>query len=164
MQKWIFILAFCLLAAACGQQQEKVSVPPLKIDLPVSYKSDTVAYNFISSETETWNTFGKQVRSMHKQGEKYRKQDFEKLSPRKELALVTLDYEYALLWTGIDQHVALMLELWQQAMGKASDQGQDKLIEAQHLFLAYYADLEKAYGKDLKLDKNPITLDKGLFE
>ena len=164
MQKWIFILGFCLLATACGQQQETPSVAPLKIDLPVSYRSDTVAYNFISRQTETWNAFGKQVRSMHKRGENFRKKDFEKLSPRQELALVTLDYEYALLWTGIDQHVALMLEHWQQAMGKASSQGQGKLAETQRLFMAYYTDLERAYGKDLKLDKNPITLDKGLFE
>jgi|GEM_PF-4460946 hypothetical protein len=156
MQKWIFIIGLCLCVAACKQSQTNIPViNPLKIDLPASYKSDTAAYHFIKKQTEAWSDYGKKVVSMYRQGEKFRKKDFDKLSPKEELALVTLDYEYALLWSTIDQHVSGMLLSWQAAMKNATPQGQGKLIETQRLFVAYYTDLSAVYGTDLKLDRKP---------
>jgi len=158
MQKWIFTIALCLCVVACKQEQTNAPiVAPLKIDLPVSYKSDTVAYNFIKRQAEQWSGYGKNVARMYKQGEKFKKKNFDQLSPRQELALVKLDYEYALLWTAIDQHVSLMLRQLQEAVSKATPQGQGKLKETQYLFMAYYTDLSGAYGKDLGLDKKPYV-------
>ena len=145
-----------LLVVSCGEQTPKVK--PLAIDLPASYKSDTAAYRFIMKQVEVWNTFGKEVEKMYRQGEKWKKREFNSLSERELYNLVKLDFDYAALWV-IQDHLIdnLMLEA-ESAMRSASEQGQAKIIETQKVAVDYYALLIKTFGKDLKLDQDPYVL------
>jgi len=157
IKKSIYLLLAVILLAACKNNRE--GVKPLAIDLPVSYKTDTVAYNFISKEIKAWNEFGQKVEKMYGQAEKFRKKDFDKLSARQEYNLVKLDYEYAVLWVAIDLYVDQMVIRYEDALTKATPQGAGKMVEAQLLIMNYYQSLAAAYEKDLKLDQKAIVVE-----
>jgi len=116
------------------------------------------------NQIDNWNSFGKKVESMHRKGEKFRKKDFYSLSQRALYDLVKLDYEYAALWAVQDIYInGLILEA-ESAMRSASEQGKAKILETQKLVSAYYFQLASHFGKDLKLDKEPITLSDSLYQ
>jgi hypothetical protein len=155
MRKTIFLL-MALLAAACVGQQYKV--PPIKVDLPASYKSDTAAYRFITTHTAAWNVYGARIDSMYAKGEKWKTRDYTSLSERDRYNLVKLDYEYVLLWGEIDFYIEQMLSEMKTVMESASKQGAAKIEEVQWLFADYYQQLVTSYGVDLQLDKKPYFL------
>ncbi|MCL2738541.1 MAG: hypothetical protein FWE30_03740 [Bacteroidales bacterium] len=146
-----------LLFAACKQQ--KPMVPPLAIDLPASYKTDSVAYHFIINQIDNWNDFGKRIESMYLKGEKFRKKDFKSLSQRALHNLLSLDLEYAMLWHAQDIYLEQVVTEAGLIARSASAQGAAKLIEIQRLVLDYYANLILRFGKDLELDQEPFPID-----
>ena len=95
---------------------------------------------------------------MYRKGEKFRKKDFHSLSPRELYSLVKLDYEYAEFWAVQDVYLYQMMLEADHAMRSASEQGKAKIIEAQKLVSEYYVRLATHYGKDLKLDQEPLIL------
>ena len=156
-KKWTLVLCIIIgvLVVSCNKQTPKVA--PLRIDLPASYKSDSAAYHFIMNQVDVWNTFGKKVESMHRKGEKFRKKEFNSLSPKQLHRLVKLDYDYAVLWITQDIYLDQMLLEGQLAMSASSEQGMGKIIETQKLISEYYVKLALNFSKDLQLDKEPAT-------
>jgi len=146
-----------LLFAACKQQRPMV--PPLAIDLPASYKTDSAAYYFITNQIDNWNDFGKKIESMYLKGEKMRKKDFKSLSNRSLHNLLSLDLEYAMLWQAQDIYLGQAVAEAGLIARSASAQGAAKLVEIQRLVLDYYANLTLRFGKDLELDQEPFPID-----
>lgn len=146
-----------LCLAAC--KEHKPVVPPLSIDLPISYKSDSAAYYFMLQQVDIWNSFGKEIASMYQKGEKFRQKDFKSLSQRELQNLLKLDLEYALLWEAQDRYLDNMVAEADWIMQNASPQGAAKITETQRQTLMYYRDLVLHFGKDLQLDQEPLPLD-----
>jgi len=158
IKKILALLGVVALIVACNSRFERI--PPLAVDLPASYKTDTAAYNFITHEVKVWNNFGKRVEATYRKADKFRNKEFEKLSPKEEYDLVKLDLEYALLWTTQDIYIEEMLFRCQELLKRVSEQGAGKVTEAQALITHYYYTLVQRYGKDLQLDKNPYKPDR----
>ena len=150
-------LILCLLAgllmASCTSTAPKVK--PLSLDLPASYKSDSVAYSFMKNQVDNWNTFGKKVESLYRKSEKYRKKEFQSLSQRELYNLLQLEYEYMSLWFVQDVYLDQMSLEAEQAMRTASMQGVAKIIETQRVVMNYYSNLALSFGKELNLDQEP---------
>ena len=146
-----------LFFAACKGQ--KPMVTPLAVDLPVSYKSDSAAYNFILRQVTVWNKFGKKIESMYLKGEKYRKKDFESLSERQLYKLLKFDYDYAARWLVQEQYLLSMSIEADLAMKGASLQGAAKIVETQRVVMDYYKNLVRRFGTDLNLDQKPFSQD-----
>ena len=144
-----------VLLVACHKHEPKVL--PLSIDLPASYKSDTAAYRFITYYCNSWNAFGKKVDAMYLKAEKWREKDFKMLTEKELLKVVKLDYEYAALWAVQELVIYHMRLEMENVIKRASSQGAAKIAEVQMLLAKYHADLIRAYGDDLKLDKEPVT-------
>ena len=140
-----------LLAVACSTPTPKVA--NISIDLPVSFKSDTAAYRFITEYTKAWNDFGKKIDALYREGEKWREKDFDKLSNKELNQMLKLDYEYAALWVAQSIFIDKMLLEMEHVVVNNSEQGAAKVAEAHYIFANYYRDLLTAYGDDLKLDK-----------
>ena len=146
-----------LLLGACKGQRSVV--PPLSIDLPVSYKSDSAAYYFIRHQVDTWNKFGKKIESMYLKGEKFKKKDFNALSQRELFDLVKLDLDYAQLWMAQDMYVDKMALEAELIINNSSVQGAAKIVETQAIILEYSYKLVHHFGKDLCLDQEPFPID-----
>ena len=143
-----------VLLVACHNQVPKV--PPLSIDLPASYKSDTAAYRFITYYCDSWNAFGKKVDALYRKAEEWREKDFKMLTEKELLKVVKLDYEYASQWAAQEMVFSQMRLEMEDVIKRVSSQGVAKIAEVQMLLAKYHAELIRVYGDDLKLDKEPI--------
>ena len=157
MNRKIFGFALCLLGGlllmACKEEAPKV--PPLSIDLPVSFKSDSAAYYFVKNQNEVWSAFGKKVESMYRKAEKFRQKEFNALSQRELLQMLNMEHDYILLWLSQEVHLTKLTLEASLAINAASDQGAAKVLETQRLVMDYYLKLVETFGMELHLDKEP---------
>jgi len=139
---------------SCNQQPPLV--PPLSIDIPASYRTDSAAWRFMNSQTAVWKDFGKKVESMYQKGEKFKQKNFFSLSQREMVNLLKLDNAYAELWLVQIAYLGQMDMEAERAAISASKEGVSKIIEVQKIVYEYYRQLVNIYGMDLKLDKDPL--------
>jgi len=150
----VLVLLVSFGLAAC--KEKRPSVPPLSVDLPVSFKSDSIAYNFILHQVEVWNEFGNKIETMYRQGEKFKKKNFKSLSQRQLFKLLKLDLEYAMLWGAQNVYADNMVAEAELAIRDSSPQGSAKITETQAQIMEYFVQLVRHFGTDLQLDQEPI--------
>lgn len=151
--QFVLCLLGGLLLVTCSQEAPKV--PPLSIDLPVSFKSDSAVYYFVMNQNDVWNAFGKKVESMYRKGEKFKQKEFSALSQRELLKMLNLERDYLVLWMTQDLYLSKMSLDASLILDSASDQGAAKVIETQRLIMNYYQQLAKTFGTGLYLDQEP---------
>ncbi|MDR2584957.1 MAG: hypothetical protein LBC84_01860 [Prevotellaceae bacterium] len=153
--RFILGILTSLLFVTCTEQ--KPTVAPIVIDLPVSYKADTAAYRFITQYTKEWNAFGKKIESMYKEGEKWRKKDFATLTEKEQRKVIKLDLDYAREWMVQRLFIDLMMLDLEMVKDRCTMQGTAKISESQILISDYIKLLVLTFGDDLKLDPEPYV-------